>query len=224
MPDLGRRDVRGLGVVDVDDAVDRRDLLEPVRDAGERRRAPRGRRRARRRGRGRRPRPPSRSRGCARRAGGSRRRPSAARRRQNSVPSRWARSAPGAGAERHARRAPPPSVARARAPAGTTASAPGGWWAKISQLGRAVGLERAVAVQVVLGEVEQHRGLGRERLACPRAGTTTPRRRRPRPARACPGSDASGVPTLPATDDRQPRRRGGRGRSARPWSSCRSSR
>ena len=53
------------------------------------------------------------------------------------------------------------------------------------QLGGAVGLEGAVAVEVVLGEVEQHGRLGRERDACPRAGTTTPRRRRSCRARAC---------------------------------------
>ena len=35
--DDGGGDVRGLGVVDVEHAADRRDLLEPVRDPGERR-------------------------------------------------------------------------------------------------------------------------------------------------------------------------------------------
>jgi hypothetical protein len=34
-PDDGRRDVRRLGVVDVEHAGDVRDLLEPVRDARE---------------------------------------------------------------------------------------------------------------------------------------------------------------------------------------------
>ena len=67
------------------------------------------------------------------------------------------------------------------------------------QLGRAVGLERAVAVEVVGRDVEQDRRLGREHAACPRAGTTTPRRRRSPPGRASPTSELSGVPTLPAT-------------------------
>ena len=84
-------------------------------------------------------------------------------------------------------------------PSGATATASLAWRAKISQLGVAVGLERAVAVEVVLGEVEQHRRLGRERVACPRAGTTTPRRRRSAPGATSPASEASAVPTLPAT-------------------------
>ena len=138
--DLGRRHVGRLGVVDIGDAADRPDLLEPVRHARRTSSAPRAPPRGPARARGRPRRPPSRSRGCAGRGSGCRPPPSAAPPRQNSVPSTWDEVGHPPRvrrdlslAERHpgrlARRRP-----RARRPAGTTASVPGGWWAKIASL------------------------------------------------------------------------------------------
>ena len=64
-------------------------------------------------------------------------------------PCRTARARPG----------PPTSAARST---GATATVPGGWRANTCELGGLVGVERPVAVEVVLGEVEQHAGVGGE--------------------------------------------------------------
>ena len=196
--DERRGDVGRLGVVDVEHAVDRRDLLEPVlRGRGSERRPARTASASTPRASAtaaaaiafctlwapRRPSSETASSGCS---------------SHHSWPARSASSAPGP-APKQTRRAQPPRSSTPR-PSGATATASLGWRAKTSQLGGAVGVEGAVAVQVVLGEVEQHGGLGRERLACPRAGTSDASativvagRERARAA------TVSAVPTLPAT-------------------------
>ena len=66
-----------------------------------------------------------------------------------------------------------------------------------------VRVERAVPVEVVVGEVEEHRDLGRERRASPcAAGTTTPRSRGRRPARRARSSTTR--PMLPTAGARRP--------------------
>ena len=107
--DERRLDVRRLGVVDVEHAVVRRDLLEAVRDAGERRAGPATR--IRRRATARPPRRPSRSARCAARAGGSRRRRCSRSPCHHSAPSRSRRSAVVRAAEAH----PPRRARHARA-------------------------------------------------------------------------------------------------------------
>ena len=60
----------------------------------------------------------------------------------------------------------------------TTSSVAGALVREDARLGRGVRGDRAVPVEVVLGDVEQHRDVGRERaVGRARAGTTTPRRR-----------------------------------------------
>ena len=121
--------------------------------------------------------------------------------RQSSVPSRCARSA---------RR--PPNVTRVAAPPASSSAQPRGHdrerprrlVGEDLELRGAIGVERAVAVQMVLGQVEQHGGLGRERLRVLELERRQPRRRSPRPASSVPGSDTSAVPTLPATTTGSP--------------------
>ena len=67
------------------------------------------------------------------------------------------------------------------------------------ELGGAVGVEGAVAVQVVLGEVEQDGGLGRERQRVLELERATPRATTVVAGASVPGSEVSAVPTLPAT-------------------------
>ena len=165
-----RGDVRRLRVVDVAHAVALADELEPVRHAGER--AQRLGDRARRRCR-RRARPPSprrRSRGCARR--GSAARPAARRRPRTRSPS-----------------SPSPRGHDLRARA-----------LEDAQLRVAVGLERAVAVEVVGLEVEQHRDVAGELVHVLELEATRARRRPSPPLR----TDVSGVPTFPATATSRP--------------------
>ena len=175
-----RRDVRRLRVVHVAHAVALADELEPVRHAGERAQRLGDRARRRCRPRARRPSRPRRSRGCARR--GSAARPAAGRRPENSIPSR-----------------PEPARHDLRARA-----------LEDAQLRGAVGLERAVPVEVVGLEVEQHRDVAGERRRRPRAGTTRARRRPSR--RRAPTSAA-------CRRSRRPRRRGPAARKIAPSSS-----
>ena len=74
------------------------------------------------------------------------------------------------------------------------------------QLRVAVGVERAVAVEVIrASRLSSDRALGREGLACPRAGSSSlADHRRLRAARR--RATASGVPTLPGDRDRLARR------------------
>ncbi len=91
------------------------------------------------------------------------------------------------------------------------------------QLRRQVGLEVAVAIEVVRREVEEDRALGREGSWCPRAGSSRPRRPPSRPARSPrPARRAACRRCRPPRPAR--RRRGRCARAARPWSSCRWSR
>ena len=76
--------------------------------------------------------------------------------------------------------------------------------AKICSFAVAVGLQGPVAVEVVGGDVEQHRGLGRELegvLQLERGRLAHDRRRRARPCRR---ASSSAVPTLPATATGRP--------------------
>ena len=197
--DERRRDVRRLGVVDVEHAVALGDLLEPVRHAGERRAAPRATASG-----GRCPRASASGRGGHRvlavvraRAGGSPRRAAAARRPPQLAgavdSSRRARrrSTRGARSRRGPRR-------RGRTATTATSSCPGR--AKTSQLGGEVGVEAC----------RGGRGGPRRRLSSTAASganasvssswkdeasqtTVASRRDVARPA------TATGVPTLPAT-------------------------
>ena len=82
---------------------------------------------------------------------------------------------------------------------GTTATASGPLPAERVQLRLAVRDERAVAVEVVGREVEQHAPRRARTRSCPRAGRRTPRRRPSSSGAISPTSDATAMPTLPAT-------------------------
>ena len=128
------------------------------------------------------------------------------------------------GRSRTSTRSASPGSPSAASSSGATADACRRLAGEDLELGGAVGVERPVAVEVVLGEVEQHRRRRARSARCPRAGTTTPRRRSsPSPAVRLPASVESAVPTFPTTSDGGPPRGAG-GRSARPSSSCRWSR
>ena len=173
--------VRRLGVVHVADAAELGHRLEAVRRRPGTCAAPRRSRRRRRRP----PAPPRsrrrRSRGCARR--GSAARPAAGRRRVELD------AAPVTG-----HRAEPARQHGHVLGAGSRRCA--AW--------RAVGLERAVAVEVVGLDVEQHGDAQRRARRCPRAGSSTARRRPRLSGRARPASSQSGRPTLPATSTLRP--------------------
>ena len=193
----GGRHVGRLRVVDEEDAVDGRDLLQPVRHAGER--AQRLRDRLRRHPGGRAPRRPrpSRSRGCGSRAGGSPPAAGAARRvgtrrpapAARPKPARW-RPGPASGARTSAasRRGRPRSCRAGRGgPASGSAAAP----MSGANADRVLGLEARHLADDRRVRVE---------LARP-APTAACRRCPPRPPAA--------------------RRRARSRRAARPWWSCR---
>ena len=148
--------VRRLRVVHEEDAVDRRDLLDPMLDAGERRRA-RGAIAVvgRRRSRGRRRSPRPRSRGCA------------APRIRGSAGSRSSTA-------NSTRRASPGTAPN---PRGTTATSSGALALEGPELRGGVRLERPVPVEVVRLEVRQHRDPRPERLDVLELEATTARRR-----------------------------------------------
>ena len=224
------RDVGRLGVVDVQDAVAARDLLQAVRDAREGAQAVAHRvgldsARQADRGRGHRVLDVVRA-AQAQLADGR----AAARSSPPQLPRARSRQV---GARRRAPKRDPPRRAAPRSStpaldavgsaAGATAMSSLPWRAKIAQLGRTVGLDRPVAVEVVGGDVQQHRRLGREArgvlelegggLADDRRAPLDARRRASwRPCRRCPRPRPAGRP------------RGGCARSARPSSSCRWSR
>ena len=223
--DAGDRggDVRGLGVVDVEHAVVGGDLLEPVRDAGELASPSRT-------ASGAMPRASTTAAAAiafwrlwAPRSRISSTRDRAARRPTTAPPSRSAQRA------RRARRRTARARPRRRRPVGgelrrRDGDRAGRLAGEHLELGGLVGVERAVAVEVVLGEVEQHAGVGSERSVSSSwnddaSATTIAASGRPEPT-----SEVSAVPTLPTTTDRQARGRGGGGRSARPSWSSRSSR
>ncbi len=229
-PDLGRRDVRRLRVVDVQDAADRGDLLEPVRDAGERARDPRAPPAPRSRARGRPPPPPSRSCGCAGPGYGSRRRPSAARRARAACRrgvtdrARAPRPRPGRvrrGSPNVTRVAAPPASSRSQ-PGGHDGERPGRLAGEDLELRGSVVVKGPVAVEVVLGQVQQHRGLRRERLGVLELERRCLAHDRRRTARASRAATSARCPRCPRPSPADPPR-GKCGRSARPSSSCRSS-
>ena len=156
-----RGDVRGLGVVDVEHPVERRDLLEPVRDAGEAREplADRG---------GRHP-------AGERDGSGGHRVEAVVRPAQPDLldahqalpvpPQRvLARREAGAGAGPEPDALGLPGQALRRELLRRDGHRAGRLAGEHLELGGAIGVEGAVAVEVVLGEVEQHPGVGREAL------------------------------------------------------------
>ena len=197
-----RGDVRGLRVVDVEDAVERRDLLQPVRDAGEAREPradgvgghPAGERHGRRRHR-------------VEAVVGPAQPDLLERDQALRVPPQRAL----AGGEPGRRTGPEPdALGLPRQPAGREllrrhGDRAGRLAGEDLELGGAVGVERPVAVEMVLGEVEQHAGVGREALGVLELerGRLADDRRRP-PAARVPASVESAVPTLPTTSAARP--------------------